>query len=216
MNFLFIGNSHTYVNEVPRIVKDLFAEAGKQVNVSMVTQGGKSLLWHSEQRNASFNIRNGGYDAVILQDQATGFTAESFAEGLDRLVADGLAKVDSRRVLYMVWAHRNTPEMQPDMTAAYRAGAKKHNAALAPVGEIWYRLLAETPSLELFCEDGNHATPLGSYLAACTLFYLLANRTEPLLPDDDNAIAARLGLDPALCRRMHLAALDGLRAESNR
>lgn len=213
MNLLFIGNSHTYVNEVPRIVKEFFAAVGEEIGVSMITQGGKSLLWHSDQRNELFNIRYGGYDAVILQDQATHFTAESFNEGLDLLVRDGLAHTDARRVLYMVWAHRDTPEMQPDMTAAYRAGAARHNADLAPVGEIWYRLLAEDASLELFCEDGNHATPLGSYLAACTLFYVLARRTEPLLPADDDPIVARMELDPALCRRMHLAALDGIRAE---
>lgn len=211
MKILFIGNSHTYYNEMPRIVRDLFASTGRRTDVVMETEGGKGVIYHCERKDALFNIRHGGYDVVVLQDKATAFNAEEFAQGMDTIAEKGLSQTSARRVLYMPWANQSKPEEQAPMTAAYVAAAAKHNCALAPVGEIWHPLLLAHPDLELYRPDGNHATPLGSYLAACTIFYTITGRTRALQPADDDALITRLGLDPATCRMFHKAVVAGLK-----
>ncbi len=211
MKILFIGNSHTYYNDLPRIVRDLLASVGRRADVVMETEGGKGLIYHCPRKDALFNIRYGGYDAVVMQDKATNFNAEEFAQGLDTLVADALSQTDARRILYMPWANQGMPEQQAPMTAAYVAAAEKHDCILAPVGEVWHALLRETPELELYRPDGNHALPLGSYLASCVLFYAITGRQRPIQPGDDDALIARLALDPETCRRIHRAAAKGVR-----
>ncbi|MBQ3125571.1 MAG: SGNH/GDSL hydrolase family protein [Clostridia bacterium] len=211
MKILFIGNSHTYYNELPRMVRDLFAAVGRRVDVVMETEGGKGIIYHCERKDALFNIRHGGYDVIVLQDKATHFSAEEFMQGMDTIAEKGLSQTDARRVLYMPWANQGKPEEQSPMTAAYLAAAAKHHCTLAPVGEIWPSLLANHPDLELYRPDGNHATPLGSYLAATTLFYTISGRTRALRPADDDALITRLGLDPDTCRLIHKAAAYGLR-----
>ena len=211
MKILFIGNSHTYYNEMPRIVRDLFASTGRRVDVVMETEGGKGVIYHCERKDALFNIRHGGYDVIVLQDKATNFNAEEFAQGMDIIAEKGLSQTNTRRILYMPWANQFKPEEQAPMTAAYVAAAAKHNCALAPVGEIWHPLLLVHPDLELYRPDGNHATPLGSYLAACTIFYTITGRTRALQPADDDALITRLELAPDTCRIFHKAVVAGLK-----
>ena len=70
IKILFIGNSHTYYNDMPLIAKDIFASAGIEAEITMLTQGGKCLDWHYEQKQTRFNILYGGYDT-----QAGGFSS---------------------------------------------------------------------------------------------------------------------------------------------
>ena len=212
MKILFIGNSHTYYNELPRMVRDLFASVGRRVEPVMQTEGGKGILYHCERKDILFNVRHGDYDVIVMQDKASNFSAEEFSQGMDTLAEKGLSRTGARRVLYMPWANRDKPWEQAAMTEAYRAAARKHNAALAPVGEIWHPLLVQHPDLPLYRDDGNHATPLGSYLAACTIFYTITGRVRPLQPADDDALITRLELDPATCRMFHKAVCAGLKA----
>ena len=51
MRILFIGNSHTYFNDMPHLCAELLRAAGKDVEVTMLTRGGETLHGHilSEQ-----------------------------------------------------------------------------------------------------------------------------------------------------------------------
>lgn len=46
MKLLFIGNSHTYYNSMPEIVKRLLEATGQKTHVTMLTESGKNLLHH--------------------------------------------------------------------------------------------------------------------------------------------------------------------------
>ena len=59
---------------------------------------------------------------------------------------------------------------------------------------------------DLYREDGNHATPLGSYAAAVTLFYAITGRKRTVDPTKINDPGIAAGYDPALCRRIHTEA----------
>ena len=205
MKILFIGNSHTYYNSMPEMVKELLEYTGVRTHVTMSTEGGKGLIYHCDRKDVNFNIRYGDYDVVVLQDKASHFNAEDFKEGGRILMKNSLEACPARRVLYMIWARRMEKEKQEYITTAYRELGEEIGAIVAPAGEVWHKLLRETPKMEdlLYRPDGNHATPLGSYLAATTLFYTITGRKRPILLKEGAEPSTRLEIDLETARLIH-------------
>ena len=162
MKLLFIGNSHTYYNSMPEIVMQLLEATGQKCHVTMLTKGGESLSYHASSPNTLFNIRCGKYDAVIAQDRATGFDPVSFRDSA-KLLRDMAEKAGSQFFLYMPWAARENRAAQHPMTEAYHNLCRSVGCSFAPAGEVFSRLLLTEPADLLYREDGNHATPIGSY-----------------------------------------------------
>src|ERR1700690_4637148 len=44
---LFIGNSYTYVNDLPTVFRDLARSTGQNVETGMVAEGGETLAQHA-------------------------------------------------------------------------------------------------------------------------------------------------------------------------
>lgn len=190
---------------MPDTVKKLIIATGQKVHVTMVTEGGKHLLYHTTNPASVFNIRYGEYDAVIAQDNASAFDAGKFREGA-KILKDLTTKAGSRFFLYMPWAGKNNRAAQRPMTDAYHAFCRSNDCLFAPVGEVFTRILAKEPPELIYREDGNHATPVGSYIAAVTIFYTVTGRKRILdiTTIDDPGVAA--GIDPELCQRIHTEA----------
>ncbi len=179
---LFIGNSHTHVNDVPGMVVELADANGMTVEVDMVAPGGWTLSQHAADGNLREMIATGDYDIVVLQEQSekpahhADFqrdTAPS-AEALARMAQTHGAEV----VFYQTWGreqgslytgHNSYDAMQSALTFAYDTMAFDNDAEVAPVGETWRYVRQVAPHIELFSADGNHASPHGSYLAAIVL-----------------------------------------------
>lgn len=205
MKILFIGNSHTYYNDMAHTVQRLFEAIGEKTHVTMLTRGGKPLTFHAQDPATPFNIRYGDYDVVIAQDRASSFDVPSFEEGAKAL-KDMADEANTRFMLYMPWALRDHRETQREMTEAYLSFCRRENCRFAPAGEVFTKLLATEPLDALYREDGNHATPLGSYAAAVTIFYTLTGRKRTINPEKINDPGISDGFDPALCAAVHAAA----------
>ena len=68
------------------------------------------------------------------------------------------------------------------MNRRYRKIAEDEGVKLAPIGEIWSKVLKEfanEPDADLYYKDGTHASGLGDYLVAMTLTKTITGR----LPD---------------------------------
>jgi hypothetical protein len=89
--------------------------------------------------------------------------------------------------------------------------ASANGCFFAPAGEVFGRLLLSRPAELLYREDGNHATPLGSYVAAVTIFYAVTGRKRVIPVDEERDPGIALGLSPALCRRIHTDACHMVR-----
>ena len=205
MKLLFIGNSHTYYNSMPETVMRLLEATGQKVHVTMLTEGGKDLRQLLNTPHTVFNIRCGRYDAIIAQDRATGFDPVSFRESA-RALKDLADKAGSQFFLYMPWAGRKHREAQRPMTEAYHSFCRSAGCHFAPAGEVFSRILqTEAPDV-LYREDGSHATPIGSYLAAATVFYTITGRKRIINVGDlcDPGVAA--GFPPELCQKIHTEA----------
>ena len=73
MRILFIGNSHTYFNDMPYQFAELMRAAGQEVEVTMLTRGGQCLAGHIQNEQTRFNILYGRYDFVVLQEVTSDF-----------------------------------------------------------------------------------------------------------------------------------------------
>lgn len=205
MKLLFIGNSHTYYNAMPEMVLRLFEATGQKAHITMLAEGGKGLPFHVTAPNVPLNIRCGKYDVVIAQDRATGFDPIAFREGAAALKAMA-EKAGSQFFLYMPWAGRDNRRAQGAMTDAYSSFCRDTNCRFAPAGEVFTRLLMTEPPTALYRDDGNHATPLGSYAAAVTVFYTVTGRKRILNVQElqDPGVAA--GIPAEMCQRIHTEA----------
>lgn len=189
VSVLFLGNSYTYVNDLPGVVAAM-AKAGKpKLNTQSYTAGGASLIefWEeAEHGKARESVKQGGFDYVVLQDQSmmpctSPQQTMKFGGKWAQLAHYG----KSKPVFFLTWAHR-TPDgtafdaaMQDELSAVYRRVAQENDALLAPVGEAWRRWYQRHPSESLHAEDGSHPNELGTYLAGC-VFYAVLTRKSPV------------------------------------
>ncbi len=170
IHVLFIGNSHTYVNGVPKLFRDLAEQNGIDCGVTMITHPGWKLSQHIEWPEAEFNILHGDYDYVVLQEHTHPFIPhEEFYTSIRTLVG-WIRQTSATPVLYMTWAEKNKPKNQDELCHVFTKMADETGALLAPVGVEWWKYHAEHPDVELYCPDGGHASPAGSSLAARVIF----------------------------------------------
>ena len=193
LRLLFIGNSYTYVNNLPEVFAKL-AEAGHhEVETVMVAPGGWRLQDHWDKGEASKVLHGGRWDYVVLQEQSLLGTSllldgkprvkndEVFRPWADRWAAE-ISKAGARPVFYLTWARKATPEDQSVLTDAYMRAAKANEALVAPVGVAWAAVRQQHPSIDLFYTDGSHPSAAGTYLAACTFYATIFHASPEGLP----------------------------------
>lgn len=178
---LFVGNSHTYVNDLPQVVELLAqtANESRPLATKMIAVGGATLkdLWDSGQ--AVQLLRQERWDYVVLQEQSQlPITNPGLMHKYVRLFASEIKRAGARTVLYLTSARRGRPEMQGAIAEAYFAIAKETHAVVVPVGLVWERVLTESPALPLYDPDESHASPIGTYLTAC-VFYVAFYGNSP-------------------------------------
>ncbi len=210
MKLLFVGNSHTYYNAMPELVRRLFEATGQKTHVTMVAEGGKTLANLVGTQNTVFNLRYGGYDMVIAQDKATGFDAAAF-EGGAKALKELCDKSRTPLYFYMPWAPRDARSQQGEMTDAYSAFCRKNGCFFAPVGEVFGRMLLTEQPHSLYREDGCHATPFGSYVAAVTIFYTVTGRKRIMKVQELDDPGVAMGFPVELCQRVHTEACRTMR-----
>ena len=211
MKLLFIGNSHTYYNGMPETVRRLFEATGQRTHVTMLAEGGKGLSYHATSPNTLFNIRCGEYDAVIVQDKASGFEEGAFRAAAAALL-ETAQKAESALYFFMPWiTTREDAAAQSAMSDAYRNFCYANGCFFAPVGEVFARLRRTEPIETLYREDGSHATPFGSYVAAVTIFYTVTGRKRIMKVTEFDDPGVKMGFSPELCQRVHTEACRMMR-----
>ena len=196
MRVLFIGNSHTYFNDMPALFARFCRASGTETEVTMLSHSGKPLEWHrSEYFEERFNLLHGGYDFCVIQQQAHPFPEPKQSGETIGYLTGLCAAAHTLPVLYMTWAEKACPENQKLMTETYRQIAADTGARLAPVGEAWERVRSRHPEIELYWRDGMHASAYGSYLAAAVLFAAVTGKSPRNLPDTAIDFSLESGLD---------------------
>lgn len=181
---LFIGNSHTYMNNVPALVQATYASVGLGCDTTMVAKGGYGLMDHWAEREARDEIERGGWTHVVLQQGASARndSRRNLREYVGRF-APLIEAIGARTALYSVWPMRSDPQDFERATESCRLAANDVGALLCPAGAAWRIALQAEPHPDLYAHDGLHATVYGSYLAALVIFAVLTERSPVGLPN---------------------------------
>jgi hypothetical protein len=168
---LFIGNSLTYVNDVPAIVRALADSDGTKLDVRTVAHPDYALEDHWALGEAQREIARGGWELVVMQ-QGPSSVEENRANLREwtKRYATEIARVGATPALYSVWPTAGRRQDFDRAIESYRLAAADVHGVMMPVASAWLAAWRRDASLELYAADGLHATPLGSYLAALVIY----------------------------------------------
>lgn len=165
---LFIGNSLTYTNDLPRMVREVTTH-GTDVTVHTETVAFPdfSLEDHWNDGRARRALVSGRWTLVVIQQ---GPSASVEGRQLLREYATRFAALattrGARTALYTVWPSRSRLGDIDAVIESHRLAAQDAGAGIVPVGVAWRGALREDPSLPLYAGDGFHPARAGTYLAA--------------------------------------------------
>ena len=179
---LFIGNSYTYVNDLPWLTQQLVesAKETRTLETEMVVVGGATLKSHWKRGKALRLLKAKRWDYVVLQEQSTlPITNPKEMYKYASLFDSEIKRVNSQTVFYLTWAKQNQPETQQILTDSYMNIARELKAKVAAVGIAWQKVQEANPKLNLYNSDESHPSPIGTYVAAC-VFYTIFFQDSPV------------------------------------
>lgn len=195
---LFLGNSYTYVNDLPALVAQIASSKGDSFFHLKYTPGGYTFQLHSQDPLSRAAIKAGSWDYVILQEQSqlpalwpdsVAVTTYPYADTLNRFVKEN----DSCSVtmFFMTWGRKygdtqfcpvyppvcTYEGMQARLRESYLTMGQMFGAEVSPVGIAWKNTRALNPGIELYQGDFSHPSLNGSYLAACTFYAAIFHKS---------------------------------------
>ncbi len=201
LNVLFVGNSYTYTNDLPGMVRNMANSTGKNINTTMIAPGGQSFSGHYwMENNGLAYIMQGGWDVIILQEQSSTPAMPDYNMELNcymyaRYLVDTAYDFNPcvEPMFFMTWGYRDgdgflaldnpaagTYEgMDSIIAARYMIMKEMCDASVSPVGRVWRYLHDTQPNLALHGSDGSHPSVAGTYAAACS-FYTMLFKESPL------------------------------------
>ena len=200
---LFIGNSYTYGNEYPMLLKELAWYEGHFIEGVTYQHGGYTIKQHLADKVSRETVELGNFDYAFLQDQS--LNSLRIGTSLDENVVGEMGKMvakikefspNAKCIIEMTWGRKNgndatkgkklQPLVQtyPEFFASYEAMqkvittnttamAQELGVGLSPVGVAWEIVRRERPDIELYTRDGSHPSYAGSYLAAAVGYLTL-------------------------------------------
>jgi hypothetical protein len=202
LRVLFIGNSLTYANELPAMVREIArAAGGVRIDVFDVAKPDFGLVEHWQDGDASKAIARGRWDLVVLQ-QGPSSQPDSRVILRDyvKRYDEQIRKVGARTALYSVWPSRARSRDFDGVSESYALAAKDVGALLMPAGEAWRAAWRRDPALPLYDRDGFHPSQLGSCLAALVVYKAIAQSVSSTGRMEDR------GFPPCMPRDMPNAA----------
>lgn len=206
---LFIGNSLTSVNDLPATVAAIARSAGDTVRTLAVTRGGFALIDHLNGGSDAVDaIRLGGWHFVVLQQgpTSTGGVAHDSLVLWTMMFDRHVRAAGARTALYEVWPAADRLAFFDNVRAAYAAAAAGVNGVFLPAGEAWREAWARDATLALYGGDQFHPSPLGTYLAALTIYEKLSGRDARTLPPQAFSGGAAIAVPEATVRLLQAAA----------
>jgi hypothetical protein len=160
-NILFIGNSYTYVNDLPLMIANVSLSTNDTISYNSSTPGGYTFNNHTQDTASISKIKQGNWDFVVLQEQSQlpsfpigQVSVESFpyAKILDSIINTYNSCAET--VFYMTWGRKNGDAsncaswppvctyqgMDSLLRDRYTQMAFDNKTILSPVGALWHYL----------------------------------------------------------------------------
>jgi hypothetical protein len=193
INILFLGNSLTYYNNLPELIKQLAAHDGVVITYRTIAFPNYALVDHWNDGQAQREIKSGAYHFVIVQQGPS-----SQAEGRSYLLNYGL-KFDSlcdlhhaKLVSYMVWPAKARSFDFRGVFDSYKLLADSAHAVFSPAGHAWLKVWEKDPEFKLYDGDNFHPNQHGSLLAAMVLYGSIMGKQDLDFMDDSQSSTFKL------------------------
>lgn len=207
INILFIGNSYTYRNHMPKIFEKLAKLNGKSLKVYSNTKGMTSFYRHSKRQNLYKAIAWKKWDYVILQGSSRDMIKDSVTfktktiPGLEKIIAAVKSNTEKTKILFfMTWAYqkgygkKSYFEMTKNVKNGYEFLSTNYNIPVVPVGLAWKEVRVQEKKTKLYHRDGAHPSLQGSYLvASCFYVSIFKERIKKHLNLFDRSIHQKIG-----------------------
>lgn len=212
---LFVGNSHTFANDLPGTFLEFAYAMGNESDVYDLTEGYYTLEQFADPEDELGAVLDDAlteekWDFVVLQENSN--------KSIDPLAKDDMfvhartldAKIKAagaQTAFFMTWSPKNgltdendqptlsRDQIQTMIAENYITISKELDSLLIPGGVAFMRCLSKYPEIELWDEDESHASPAGTYLTVCVA-YAVFYRQSPVgctyLADLDEDTASKL------------------------
>ncbi|MEO8102650.1 MAG: hypothetical protein ABI790_08995 [Betaproteobacteria bacterium] len=183
ISLLFMGNSHTSVNDLPSMVAAMVRAGRPARTVAAVVAPGWMFLEDRVGDVPTLNLlRSQNWSFVILQAQKYSSSGQFTYSTVE---AEELVRLSRRQnavpVLFPEWPRKNIPETQR-IYDLHVSIARKEPACVAPIPQAWDLAMARHPDLILHDADGNHSAPAGAFLTALVLYATITGLSPADLP----------------------------------
>ena len=161
--FLFIGNSLTSTNNLPRIVKEMYADLGIIISTRTIAPPGYGLEDHWNVGIIQPLINSNYYNYVIIQQGPSSqeYGRESLIEYGGR-IAELCNSNDTKLAFFMVWPSVPYYHTFDGVIINYTDAATLSNAILIPVGRNWKYYIDQTGDYSYYGSDNFHPSVKGS------------------------------------------------------
>jgi hypothetical protein len=179
LRLLFVGNSLTYSNDLPGLLKELAGYDGIRVSTVSFLTPDYSLEDHWNEGKVQRELKKKHYDYMIAQQ---GPSALPESQKLLLEYASKLAVIckeeQTTMALYMVWPSKARSFDFAGVIASYANAAEKTGAILCPAGAAWKQAWSFDPTLSLYAADNFHPSLTGSVLAALSIYAKLRGKKD--------------------------------------
>lgn len=198
MKIAFIGNSKTYVHDIPGIFKKIALEGGYNVSITSITSGGKTLVWHAS--NSANSIKK-NYDIAVLQEQTDTMQSHlgRYKSGAVN-VANELRSANSSVSIYVreCWSYNSvSSRVHKAVQTNASSVASAIGGKVIKDGQAWDRYGNDN---ELY-QDSTHQSKKGAYLSAICIYKALTN-------EDPTNIKYNAGISSTTAKRFKEIARD--------
>ena len=166
-NVLFIGNSLTYTNNLPQLVKEKALAKGINVGVKSISSPNYAIIDHWLEGRVQNQIESKLFDYVIIQQgpSSQAFGREVLIE-YGKKFSDLCIENDAELCFFMVWPSLTYYDTFNGVIKNYTDAARMYDAILCPVGSVWKQYFDDTGDFSYYGGDGFHPSLSGSKVAA--------------------------------------------------
>jgi len=164
---LFLGNSLTYTNDLPGLVKEKALQRGWKIRADVIALPNYAIIDHWVDGKAKDKIATGKYDFVIVQQGPSSqpLGRQLLIEG-GRKFAELCREKGARLCYFMVWPSVEHFSTFDALISNHEEAASINGALLFPVGKVWKAYIDTTGQYDYYGKDGFHPSEKGSSVAA--------------------------------------------------
>lgn len=173
IHILFVGNSLTYVNNLPALVEAAGKVHGLKITTETLAYANYALEDHWNDGELQKRIASEKFQYVVVQ-QGPSSQADGRAMLLDygQKIKTLCDKHNAKLVFFMVWPARANCGNFDGVIRNYTEAASKTGSLLCPVGKIWKEHFEQTNDYSYYGPDEFHPSLVGSQVAADSLLEL--------------------------------------------